>query len=162
MRCILILVFLASCSHPSSVKVNLYSKKVMDIEIPTKAIVSFCTIPRDPEKKNSWLGIYIFYNNRIERLAERRQRLPKDCEKYKKEMTLLLSKSARARVIGIESHGSRADHDLAIITGDPRIKSIDGDWTFSRVITEKGCFGWEKGCREPKLIEMDRYENIYE
>jgi hypothetical protein len=162
MKFFFILMVLLACSHTDDVKVNLYSKKIMDIEIPTTAIISFCTIPRDPEQKNAWLGIYIFYNARIERLAERRQRLPKDCEKYKAEMTQLLNKSVRARVIGFESHGGRSDHDLAILTGNPKLKSIDEDWTFSRVITEKGCFGWEKGCEEPRLIEKDRYENIYE
>jgi len=162
MKFFLAIFLCIACSHSSGVKINLYSRKIMDIEIPTKVILPFCTTPGDPEKKNSWLGMYIFYNDRIERLVERHQRLPKDCEKYKAEMTQLLNKSARARVIGIESRGSRNDPDLAILTGDPKLKSIDEGWTFSRMITEAGCFGWQKGCDKPRLIEKDRYENVYE
>jgi hypothetical protein len=162
MKLLYILILLAACSQASYVKVNLYSKKVMDVELPTKNILPHCSIPRDPEKKNSWLGIYIFYNKKVEWLAERRQRLPRDCERYKQELMTLLGKSVRARVIGVESSDYLEDRNLAIILNDPSIKSIDGRWVFSRVITEKGCFGWEKGCEEPRLVEKDDYSNIYE
>lgn len=162
MKWLLSLVLVTACSHASNVKINLYAKKVMDIELSTKDILPHCTIPRDPEKKNSWLGIYIFYNKRVEWLAERRQRLPRDCEKYKQELIVLLKKSPRSRVIGVESSDYLEDRNLAIILNDPSIKSIDGRWVFSRVITEKGCFGWQKGCDEPRLVEKDRYTNIYE
>lgn len=156
------LLFIGACAQASNVKINLYSIKVMDIEIPIQSILPYCTIPGDPEKKNSWLGIYIFYNKKIERLSERRQRLPKDCEKYKAELEGLLKQSKRARVIGVESSGFLEDADLAIILKDPTIKSVDGSWIFSRVITDKGCFGWQEGCMEPKLVEKEWYSNLNE
>lgn len=154
------LIMITSCAD-AQVKINLYSKKVMDIELPSKNIIPHCTIPRDPEKKNSWLGFYIFYNNRIEWVGERRQQLPLDCEKDKHEIIALLRKVAKARVIGIESSENKGDRDLAVILQDPKIKTIEGRWQLSRLMTDKGCFGWE-GCEEPKLIEKDRYRNIYE
>ena len=162
MKLLWVMIISLSCSHASDVKINLYAKKILDIELPAKSVLPYCTIPGDPEKKNSWLGIYIFYHNRIEWLAERRQRLPKDCLKYKTEMVKLLKKSLRARVIGIESAGGGKDDDLVIVTGNPKLTSIDEHWMFSRMITDVGCFGPDKGCDEPRLIEMDRYENIYE
>jgi len=162
MKWFLILVAVLSCSHPSEVKINLYAKKVMDIEIPVENIVPHCSIPGDPEKKNSWLGMYVFYNERVEWLGERRQRLPRECEKYKEEMAQLLRKSKRARVIGIESGGDFEDEDLAFVLKDPSKKKVDESWIFSRVITDKGCFGWQTGCEEPRLVEKDRYTNIYE
>ena len=133
----------------------------MDIELPAKNILPHCTIPDDPEKKNSWLGMYIFYNDRIEFLSERKQQLPHICKKRIKELEDLVKKSKSARVIGVEKGSIKEDRDLAIILNDPTIKEIDGLWWFSRMITEKGCFGWE-GCENPKLIEKDFYENIYE
>lgn len=157
----IVLLLLFSCAQASRFKVNLYAKKVMDIELRTQDVLPHCTIPGDPAKRNSWLGVYIFYNNRIEWLGERRQRLPSECEKYKQEMVQLLKKSSVARVIGIEKRDSTNDTNLAVILNKPNIKSIDGRWTFSRFITSKGCFGWE-GCEEPKLVEKDRYSNIYE
>lgn len=158
---LLIILLILSCSHSSDVKINLYAKKVMDIELPSTNILPHCTIPGDPEKKNSWLGVYIFYNKRVEWLNERRQRSPKECEKYRKELAQLLKKSKKARVIGIESSDYLEDNDLAIMLKDPGIKSIDGSWIFSRVITDNGCFGWE-GCENPKLVEKDYYTNIFE
>ena len=162
MKQLLILLILLSCTHDPEVKINLYAKKVMDIEIPAKNIIPHCSTPGDPEKKNSWFGIYVFYNERVELLSERRQRLPKECEKYKEEMVQFLSKSTRARVIGIESFGQREDPDLSILLKDPNMKAIDESWIFSRIITDKGCFGWQTGCEEPRLVEKDRYTNINE
>ncbi len=158
---LLIIFLILSCSHSSDVKINLYAKKVMDIELPGSNILPHCTIPGDPEKRNSWLGVYVFYNKRVEWLNERRQRTPNECEKYKKELVQLLKKSKKARIIGIESSDYLEDRDLGIILKDPSIKSIDGSWIFSRVITDTGCFGWE-GCQDPRLVEKDYYTNIYE
>jgi hypothetical protein len=162
MKYFFLLIASLSCSLHSDVKINLYAKKVMDIELPTQKIIPHCSIPGDPEKKNSWLGVYVFYNQRVELLSERRQRLPEECEKYRKKLDLLLRKSQRARVIGIENFGPRRDSDLAILLNDPNIKTIDGSWIFSRVMTEKGCFGRLQACDDPRLVEKDVYTNIYE
>ncbi len=162
MRLVAIFLFTLACSHSSEVKINLYAKKVMDIEVPSKNILPHCTIPGDPAKRNSWLGIYVFYNKRVEWLGERRQRLPQECEKYKMELVQLLKKSKRARVIGVESSDYLEDDNLAVVMKDPSIKAIDGNWVFSRVLTDKGCFGWQKGCEEPRLVEKDIYTNIYQ
>lgn len=157
----IIFLLLISCSHTAQVKVNLYANKVMDIELPTVNVLAHCTIPRDPAKRNSWLGVYIFYNDRIEWLGEKSQRLPKECEKYKKEIVQLLKTSKNVRVIGIEKRESVKDDNLAEIFKKPNLKSVDGRWTFSRIITEKGCFGWD-GCEDPRLVEKDNYTNIYD
>lgn len=162
MRLFCILIFILSCSHASDAKINLYSKRVMDIELQTQNILPHCTVPGDPEKKNSWLGIYIFYNKRVEWLGERRQRLPEDCRKLKEVLSQLLKKSKTARVIGIESSDYLVDRDLAMLLNDPSIKSIDGSWILSRMITENGCFGVAQDCNEPRLVEKDWYSDIYE
>jgi hypothetical protein len=157
----LMFLLLISCSQTTQVKVNLYANKVMDIELSSKDVLPHCTIPRDPAKRNSWLGIYLFYNDRIEWLGEKSQRLPKECEKYKKEIVQLLKESKTVRVIGIEKRDSVKDDELADILKRPSLKSVDGRWTFSRIITNMGCFGWE-GCEDPRLVEKDYYTNIYE
>ena len=77
----IIFLLIFSCAQHSQVKINLYANKVMDIELPSKDILPHCTIPRDPEKINSWLGIYVFYNDRIEWLGEKRQRNPNECQR---------------------------------------------------------------------------------
>lgn len=153
---------LISCSQNSDIKINLYAKRVMDIEVPVQNVLPHCSIPGDPEKKNSWLGIYVFHGDKIERLSERHQHLPKECEKEKKEMEKLLSKSKRVRVIGIEGGDYFEDTELRHFLKSSKPQNIKAQWwTFSRIITEKGCFGWD-GCEDPKLIEKDYYSNIYE
>lgn len=112
-------------------------------------------------EKNSWFGIYIFYNDRVEFLSERNQQLPTECNKQKKECVKFLSSVKKVRVIGIESSDFFEDSDLAIILKNPKIKSVNQNWTYSRIISDKGCLGWV-GCEELKLVEKDIYSNIYE
>jgi hypothetical protein len=59
MKLLWVMIISLSCSHASGVKINLYAKKILDIELPAKSVLPYCTIPGDPEKKNSWLGIYL-------------------------------------------------------------------------------------------------------
>lgn len=156
-----VILFLFSCSQTSDIKINLYAKKVMDIELPSKNVLPYCSIPGDPEKKNSWLGVYVFHGDKIERLSVRHQQTPGECEKDKKEMEKILSKSVNVRVIGVESGNRFEDTDLIKIMKKPPKKITAQWWRFSRIITDKGCFGWE-GCEEPKLVEKENYSNIYE
>ncbi len=153
----LIVLFAAACSSQNATKIHFESNAVLDIEVNSEQIKPFCSIPGDPEKKNYFIVLYVFYDGRIASIAYRRPITGKACAKEIQTLNTFISQSKRIRIIGVEKVEGDPDSELPVLMDNPKLNYVNSYWKISRIMSGKGCHEYLRRCNEPFTAERNMY-----
>lgn len=158
-KLILIFLFALLGCKSSQKSIHVKSDSVFDIEVASHQIKAFCSIPGDPQKKNYFISIYVFYDNKIANLFYRSVVTKKLCEANIKSIKRLLHSSKKVRTIAVEKLEGDRDSQLPILMKDPKLKYVDSYWKISRIMSENSCLDFFFSCKDPIDAEREFYKD---